>query len=276
MCLIAFAIGQHDDEPVRLASNRDEFFDRPTAPMHWWTLANGTRILAGRDLREGGTWLGLSDSGRVAMLTNVRSARAGTGARSRGDLVTAWLGSQETVTDWARSLDPQAYGGFNLVVGDWTGQQWHWLSNRAPTHPHTDDSPGLFQRALKPGVYGLSNASLNTPWPKSERLRSAVGQGVVGHTLDVLAQHQPALTDALPVTGVPPDTERALSSPFVHMPERAYGTRSSATLSIRRTLDAVGLPAWHAQVKEWTHELRPQHAWSALPPVCAEAHWRGA
>ena len=99
MCLIAFAIGTDPLEPVRLASNRDEYLDRPTAALHPWTLENGIRVLAGRDLREGGTWLGLSETGRIAMLTNVRSAGAATGDRSRGALVAGWLGSRTSHRD---------------------------------------------------------------------------------------------------------------------------------------------------------------------------------
>lgn len=266
MCLIAFAIGTDPLEPVRLASNRDEYLDRPTAALHPWTLENGIRVLAGRDLREGGTWLGLSETGRIAMLTNVRSAGAATGDRSRGALVAGWLGSEQPFDDWLSTLDVAAYGGFNLVVGDWAGEDWHWVSNRDPRTPHTDHCPGVFRRPLQPGVYALSNASLNTPWHKSERLRMALSDPNFSSAVDVLADPMPATPALLPDTGVPPEVEAALACPFVRMPSRGYGTRSSMTLCIRRDTRTASDPLT-ASLREWTHVAGSRHEWAAAPTV---------
>lgn len=260
MCLIAFALDADPGCPLLIAANRDEFLDRPTAALHRWTLADGTEIVAGRDLRDGGTWLGLNPQGRVAMLTNVRQSLAGPGSRSRGELVTRWLQGDVDEDRLADTIDPGAYGGFNLVVGDFHHHRWSWLSNRQPDVPHEPGAPVLHRKALGAGVYGLSNASLDTPWPKTQRLKRAVGEALAGlreptATDDwmlslacTLADSAPAETGELPHTGVPDDMERALSSPFVRMPERAYGTRSSMVVSARPA--ATG---WAVHMDEWTH-----------------------
>ncbi len=266
MCLIAFALNAAPGRPLLIAANRDEHLDRPTAPLHRWALPGGVEVVGGRDLREGGTWLGLSAQGRVAMLTNVRQATAHPGARSRGELVTRWL--QDPAGDaerFAAGLDAAAYAGFNLVVGDFHARRWSWLSNRRPDDPHAPDVPAtaLHQRALGDGVYGLSNASLDTPWPKTLRLKQAMHDalarpgaadlqdGWAAPLLQALFDDQPAPAADRPRTGVPADAERALSSPFVHMPQRGYGTRSSLLVSAR----ADDAPGWRVEVMEWTHEL---------------------
>lgn len=251
MCLIAFAIGLQPGLPLWLASNRDEVLDRPTQPLDRWRSDDGAEVLGGRDLRDGGTWLGISPAGRVAWLTNVREAVAARGARSRGELVTRWLQGRHDAAAFAADLDPGAYGGFNLVIGDLAGGHWCWIGNRHPQRPHAPQSPALFQRTLAPGLYGLSNASLDTPWPKTQRLRSALAASPAHD--EALAR---ALTDttrpaddALPRTGVPLEMERALASPFVQMPERGYGTRSSTLLRIES--DRHGLSA---RMDEWQHD----------------------
>lgn len=265
MCLIAFALHADAGCPLLIAANRDEFLDRPTEALHRWTLADGTDIVAGRDLRDGGTWLGLSPRGRVAMLTNVRQTQAGPGPRSRGELVTRWLqghGDEIDEDRLAATIDPGAYGGFNLVVGDFHRQRWTWLSNRHPDTPHEAGSGHLYRKALEAGVYGLSNASLDTPWPKTQRLKHAVVNALAGQhgrtTSDdwlepltrTLTDRTQADTPELPHTGVPDDMERALSSPFVHMPGRAYGTRSSLVVSARPDAGE----GWAVCMDEWTHD----------------------
>lgn len=261
MCLIAFALHADPACPLLIAANRDEFLDRPTAALHRWTLADGTSIVAGRDLRDGGTWLGLSPQGRVAMLTNVRQTQAGPGPRSRGELVTRWLQGDVDEDRLAAGIDPSAYGGFNLVVGDFHRARWSWLGNRDPDAPHAQRPPSLHRRALGAGVYGLSNASLDTPWPKTLRLKQALDDALVRlHERDgitdwlqplaqALTDSAPARARELPHTGVPDDMERALSSPFVQMADRGYGTRSSLVVSARPR--ATG---WDVQMDEWTHD----------------------
>lgn len=267
MCLIAFAIDAHAACPLLIAANRDEFFERPTASLHRWKLPEGTDVVAGRDLREGGTWLGVSAGGRVAMLTNVRDGQSGVGLRSRGELPTRWLAGN---LDWhglQASIDPAAYGGFNLVVGDLHQGHWAWLGNRHPARPHDAQANQLHTLRLKPGVYGLSNATLNTPWPKTRRLTQALQA-----SLDKAAEPEPgtpwwaglhrALVDDqkaadadLPQTGVDPALERQLSSPFVRMSERGYGTRSSLVVRVQPRNQAVG--SWWVSLDEWTHDHAP-------------------
>ena len=277
MCLIAFAIGAHADLPLLIAANRDEFFERPTAALSRWRLSDDTAVIAGRDLRSGGTWLGMNESGRVAMLTNVRSADLGPGRRSRGELPARWL---QPDTDWL-SLKAQTvpgdYGGFNLVVGDVRQGFWAWISNRDPAHPHLPvgaDRAHLHSQRLLPGVYGLSNAALDTPWPKTQALKEAVRSALTAPTAEqrqrilttALADPGRSPTDQLPCTGVPIDIEATLSSPFVDMRERGYGTLSSLTLSVAHASDSSD---WTADLLEWTHapSVGEVHRWTAAAPV---------
>lgn len=271
MCLIAFAIGTDPARPLLLAANRDEFFDRPTEPLHRWALPDGTGVVAGRDLRDGGTWLGVSEAGRVAMLTNVRSANPGPCRRSRGELTTRWL---QASTDWdglLAGIDPGDYGGFNLVIGDLGTGFWAWVGNRNPERPHDEQPAPLRHRHLPPGVYGLSNAALDTPWPKTRRLKAAL-EAALSDEDEALALLSLALSDpnqteigtALPRTGVSLELERALSSPFVDMSDRGYGTRSSLVLNVER--QAGG---WRADLSEWTHlpSATGPHRWNHRAPL---------
>jgi uncharacterized protein with NRDE domain len=267
MCLIAFAINAQAGQPLWVAANRDEQWGRDTAPLHRWALDDGTEVVGGRDLRDGGTWLGISPSGRVAMLTNVRQATLPSARLSRGTLVTQALQS-ESAHGLMAGLDPEAYGGFNLVWGNLNTGHWHWMSNRNPQPPHAEQRPALHHHPLGDGLYGLSNASLDTPWPKTLALKAALKAAMQArHEHEQLAQLAPVLTratpeneEALPITGVPIAMERALSSPFVHVPERGYGTRSTLWMRLRET------PAgWQADLDEWTHDpgaprpaLRPE------------------
>lgn len=252
MCLIALALGQSRDWPLVVASNRDEFFARPTLPLAQWTAAGGTPIVSGRDLEAGGTWLGATPQGRVALLTNVREPGGAPGARSRGGLPVAWLEGRMPAEDFVAGLEPQAYSGFNLVIGDMAGGAWHWMSNR--TAGPRGLGPGWQHRPLSPGLYGLSNAFLDTPWPKTLRLKQALGSALAG-SLDTallwqaLADPTPAPAHELPDTGVAPETERRLSSAWVRFPDGRYGTRASTLLTARAV--AGGL-AVRMQEKTWT------------------------
>jgi uncharacterized protein with NRDE domain len=269
MCLIAFAIGVDPARPLLLAANRDEFFERPTEPLHRWTLPDGTGVVAGRDLRDGGTRLGVSEAGRVAMLTNVRSANPGPGRRSRGELTTRWLSESTNWDQLLAGIDPADYGGFNLVVGDLNNGFWAWIGNRHPEQPHLDQSSSLHHRRLSPGVYGLSNAVLDTPWPKTLRLKQALntalacGVNAQAPLVAALADGDTRPSADLPGTGVPAEIERALSSPFVDMAERGYGTRSSLVVSVTRQG-----PEWRADLSEWTHTPAAQgpHRWNPAAP----------
>lgn len=258
MCLIAFALDALPGCPLLVAANRDEHFDRPTQPLHAWTLPNGTQVVAGRDLHAGGTWLGITPAGRVAMLTNVREAQLGNAPQSRGELVTAWLQGAGAWEDFAHGIEAARYSGFNLVLGDLAQHRWAWLSNRAG--PGVADAlalgEGLVGRALGPGVYGLSNAALDTPWPKTLKLKQALASVVSASAegledewrqplLASLLDRRQAGVEQLPHTGAPRVWEQALSSPFVDYGERRYGTRSSLLLAV---------DAGQAVLEEWTHD----------------------
>ncbi|HYR07921.1 MAG TPA: NRDE family protein [Longimicrobium sp.] len=227
MCLIALALDAHPSYPLVIAANRDEFYARPTAPAAWW--ADAPEVLAGRDLREGGTWMGVTRGGRVAAVTNYRDPGLAqkAGAPSRGALVADFLRGSVDAEAYAHRLAGRAaqYNGFNLLVGDESG--FFYLSNR---------TEGV--RRLEPGVYGLSNALLDTPWPKvlrakramADALDAAEGEGWDARLWEALADRVIAADDALPDTGVGSERERLLSPPFIRTD--VYGTRASTVLTI--------------------------------------------
>jgi uncharacterized protein with NRDE domain len=229
MCLIAFALDAHPAYRLVVAANRDEFYARPTAPAAWWGDAPG--VLAGRDLREGGTWMGVTRTGRFAAVTNYRDPGLAqkAGAPSRGALVADFLRGSGDAESYLRQLQERTteYNGFNLLAGDEGGL--FYLSNRAE---------GV--RRLEPGVYGLSNALLDTPWPKVLRARSAMadalavadGDGWDAMLWEALADRVIAADDSLPDTGVGAERERLLSPPFIRT--EVYGTRASTVLTIAR------------------------------------------
>lgn len=220
MCLITFAWQQHPDWPLILLANRDEFHARPAAPADFWEGVPG--LLAGRDLKEGGTWLGVRGS-RFAALTNVREPGRSQGSRSRGHLVGDFLQGELGAAEYAAQLmtGSDDYSGFNLILGDADGL-WY-VSNRI----HRPES-------LEPGVYGLSNATLDTPWPKllrvREGLRGALDQSDHGNWLSLLEDRFRPEDGQLPDTGVGLEMERLLASPFICSPH--YGTRASTLLML--------------------------------------------
>lgn len=265
MCLAAFALNAHPRFPLVIAANRDEFFARAAAPMAWWQ-AGDTELLAGRDLSAGGTWFGLTRAGRLALLTNVREpGRQLADAPSRGALVVDWLTATLDAPDFAATLKP-GYNGFNLVTADLLQDRWHWLSNRA-------DAP----LALAPGIHALSNAALDTPWPKTTGLKAALAAALRQATsaeqladdlLAALADATPAGDADLPDTGVGLARERLLSPRFVRMPDATrpdittYGTRCStvlvreahgATTLVERSITAQGrwLAPVHHRLAAW-------------------------
>lgn len=225
MCLILTAHRAVPGHVLVLACNRDEFFARPTEPANYWTDA--PHVLAGRDLEKGGTWMGVTRDGRWAAVTNYRDGtRPETGSRSRGELVARYLLEGSSAANYATAVASAGaeYHGFNLLVGDSEGV--HYVSNR-----------GARPRALEPGIYGLSNHLLDTPWPKVERgkreMKALFGGNPEDPTeplLALLADRRPAAADALPETGVSRDWEKLLSSVFICAP--GYGTRASSVLLI--------------------------------------------
>jgi uncharacterized protein with NRDE domain len=225
MCLLVFAWKVHPRYRLVMAANRDEFHDRPAAPLSAWQDAPA--ILAGRDLQSGGTWMGAARPGRYAVVTNFRELeRPAAGAPSRGALVRDFLAGTDAAADYCSGLrDAGAdYAGFNLLAGDIDAL--HYYSNRN----------GQSSRPLPAGVFGLSNHWLDSPWPKLLRSRSRLAELIAADHIapdglfELLADREPADLDEMPDTGLPPDWERALSSPFV-VHER-YGTRCSTVLLI--------------------------------------------
>ncbi|MDU9402039.1 NRDE family protein [Pseudomonas sp. zfem004] len=221
MCLIVFAWRPGTARPLIVAANRDEFHARPTQALGAWEDAPG--VYAGRDLEAGGTWLGVGPQGRFAALTNIRDPRQALGPRSRGELVAAFLQGELGVEAYLDSVASRSgqYSGFNLLVGD--AGQLGYLHAR-------DAAP----RLLEPGVYGLSNAGLDTPWPKLVKARSGLEKLLESaepeQLLSLLADGEPASDSELPETGVGLATERLLSSVFIA--SQNYGTRASTVLIV--------------------------------------------
>ena len=226
MCLLVVAWQTHPRYRLIVAGNRDEFHERPTAPVDWWSDAPD--VLAGRDLRAGGTWLGLSRSGRFGLVTNFREADGATraDAPSRGELVPAYLRDESGAAPYLEELQQRAaqYAGFNLLLGDATGL--HYYTNVGGTTP----------RVLGPGIYGLSNHRLDEPWPKLVRTRERFAAALhdsdpaPATLLDLLGDSTPAALDTAPDAGLPADLERALSAPFVR--HERYGTRCSTVVLV--------------------------------------------
>ena len=224
MCLITFAWRAHPQHELVLAANRDEFHHRPTAAANLWTDAPD--VFGCRDLSQGGSWLALSRRRRMAAVTNVRRmVPPDPNAPSRGALVADFIRGTQSAAEFARHLHGRAdaYAGFNLLLYD--GNALLYVSN----HPAFSVTP------LAPGVHGISNAALNTPWPKLCRLTDAMTHWLQAGNLPVdrlfanLADRQPAADTELPDTGVGLEMERFLSSPFILSP--AYGTRCSTVLT---------------------------------------------
>ena len=235
MCLLSLALDVHRRFPLVVAANRDEFFVRPAARMAWWTPeGSGPAILAGRDLLAGGTWWGLTAAGRLAMITNVRNpARNDPSAPSRGSIVPQWLSAHERPDQfWAR-VAMSGHNGFNLIAADFRKGECFAASN---VHGHPQQ--------LERGIYGLSNAHLDAPWPKVDALKSNMKQalasaGDVDHLAELLfaalSDRTEALDDLLPQTGVPLEMERQLSPAFIRTPDGRYGTRCSTLIISERT-----------------------------------------
>lgn len=234
MCLVAFALDRSRKFPLVVAANRDEYFERPTARLAWWTPEQGgPDILGGRDLSSGGTWLGLTTQGRLGLLTNVRDARRTfEDAPSRGQIVPNWLSAREPVDRFWMRTAISGYNGFNLVAADFKSGECFWVSNG-----------GIYPRRLERGVYGLSNAELDTPWPKVLTLKAKLIESLEQSTqvdelaaklFKALADRTEADGPKLPKTGVPQERERQLSAAFIRIPEQRYGTRTSTLIITER------------------------------------------
>jgi uncharacterized protein with NRDE domain len=226
MCLVAWNWQPQSETPLLLIGNRDEFYARPTQSLHWWSDGH---VLAGKDLQAGGTWLGVSRNGRLAVLTNFRDPhQMRTNPRSRGELVTSFLQHDMNAADFLNLLAAQVadYNPFNLLLFD--GQQLFGFESRKAT-----------PLVVASGIGAVSNADFETPWPKllrlTRRFQSLVESNTTGEAalLDVLQDRTLAPDDQLPNTGIGLDRERALSSPFVATTD--YGTRACSIVRVGRT-----------------------------------------
>lgn len=224
MCLVAFAWKSHPRWRLVLAGNRDEFHGRPTAPLAAWP---GTGILAGRDLRSGGTWVGLGRAGRMAVITNVRDGLPPAfNGPSRGAIPVEFLAGDHFAAAHARGLAGIAsdYAPFNLVLAD------------ADACAYVGNHPAGGAHDVGPGVHGLSNGAFDAPWPKTRRLRDALQAWIeAGHDdpdplWQALAEERIAADADLPDTGVGLALERRLSAAFIR--GKDYGTRASTIILV--------------------------------------------
>lgn len=225
MCLIAWNWQPDSDTPLLLLANRDEFYARPTEPLRWW---DGGKVLAGKDLQAGGTWLGVGRNGYLAAITNFRLPAIDPGTRpSRGTLVADFLRGDQDSAGYLAALAQRAddYSPFNLIVFD--GLQFMGMESRSKR-----------VHSIASGIGAVSNADFDTPWPKLLRLKAGLqAQCLARHTemselLPLLKD--PSLPDdsALPRTGISLELERALSATFVHSAN--YGTRACSIVKLQR------------------------------------------
>ncbi len=224
MCLIVFSFQNHEKYPLILAGNRDEFYKRPTKQAEFWE--EKPDILAGKDLEKGGTWLGVNRGGNFAFLTNYRDINnIKDNADSRGDIVISYLESNLNVTQFIRDLDQNAlnYNGFNLLAGN-VNQLFHY-SNKTRQYAE-----------VKPGIHGISNALLNTSWPKTDFAKTEFSKIIADSDPDVdalfrlLQNRKRYPPELLPETGLSEKMEIAVSSAFIETED--YGTRCSTLLFI--------------------------------------------
>ncbi len=268
MCLVLIAKTVRSDCPLILAANRDEFFERPTASARFWP--EDPDVLAGWDKRSGGTWGGVSRSGRLAFLTNIRDPRGfRPSAASRGHLVRSFLQREESIPAFIHKLiaSAHAYNGFNLIFG--SGAELFWFASR-----------GKRLCRLAPGIHALSNGLLNEPWPKAVRGARGLGRLLQrpeppceDELFALLADTRQAPEEDLPHTGIGMEWERFLSSMFIR--GGIYGTRSQTVVllgaeggmrfverSFSREDHARGAP----QVRS-----APQAEYEIIPPSVPEA-----
>lgn len=226
MCLIVFAYDHHPEYNLIFAANRDEFYQRPTQPAHFWDT--DPEILAGKDLSAGGTWLGINRKGQFAALTNYRDLSiVRQDPPSRGEIVVEYLTQEKDSKSYLKELQDRAhrYMGFNVLAGE-PGRLYHYSNKQ----PHI--SP------VGAGIHGLSNHLLDTPWPKVKRAKSRLKTLIQSRSLseealfEILRDDRPADKDGLPDTGIPEELEKQVSPIFIQTDN--YGTRSSTVLLINK------------------------------------------
>lgn len=225
MCLIVFAWDVHPKYKLVLAANRDEFYQRPSAPAAFWE--DHRELLGGRDLQAGGTWMAANTVGKFAAVTNYRDlSNIKANARSRGELATHYLQGDEQPIDYVKSIHPRAadYNGFNLLTAD-----FHRMVHYSNYERKINE--------LAPGVYGLSNALLDTPWPKVEKAKSMFQEVLAQEfshedLISMMGDQAIAEDQVLPDTGLSKEMEKALSAMCIRTPD--YGTCCSTVLTMDR------------------------------------------
>lgn len=231
MCLIFFSLNQHPTYKLIVAANRDEFYERRTAPADYWT--DHPDLLAGRDLEAQGTWLGMTTTGKLSLLTNYRDPKnIDPRAPSRGKLVSDFLTGNEFPDAYLSTLEPHAhrYNGFNLIVGN-TNELWY-LSNYANG-----------RKKLTAGFFGLSNHLLDSAWPKVERgkdkLKPLFEKSLLQpeELFEVMYDDKRAADEKLPDTGIGLERERALSSMFIKT--NNYGSRCTTVILVDKNNHAL-------------------------------------
>ena len=225
MCIIAVAYRIHPSYPVIIAANRDEFYSRPTAPLHFWD--DKPDILAGRDLQSHGTWLGVNKQGKIAAVTNYRDPESqGDAGISRGRLVSDYLAENSSPVAYLEKIAAQKdqYNGFNLVAG--TVDSLFWYSNR-----------GGGIKKITQGIHAISNHLLNTSWPKVEKIKQGMADIISDNkaidreiVFGLLKDRSIPPDELLPDTGIEKSWERVLSPVFIA--SETYGTRCSSLITI--------------------------------------------
>ncbi|XP_076956447.1 uncharacterized protein LOC143631632 [Bidens hawaiensis] len=268
MCITVFVWQAHPVYPLVLLSNRDEFLDRPTQTLTWW---EGGQILGGRDVTAGGTWLASSRDGRMGLITNVRELNSiSAAAKSRGDLPVRFLQSNKKPMEFAEEVANEAdqYNGFNLLLADILSNNMVYVTNRLK-------GDKCYMTTVEPGVHVLSNASLDTPWPKAQRLKQGFkdllnqygeGEIPIKEMVDTLMVNT-VKDDISMLPGIyTPEFEYQLSSIFVKTvyTERAYGTRSMSALAVKVNGEVLfyekhlGNDLWKEQTESYVIEKKEQ------------------
>ena len=247
MCLILTSWQSHPQYPLVVLANRDEFYERPTDPMHWWD--EHPHIVAGRDRADvngsSGTWMGFTKTGKFAALTNVRApSEKNPESRTRGEIAAEFLKGCQTPEEFMNDSEKKfhRYNGFNFLSADLSLEKpaLHWLSNRVLMGDKLRPRKVMNPQRLNPGIYGLSNAMLDTPWPKVQHRVGAFAQMLAMDTGDFKKSEQyirimqdltQAPDDYLPQTGVSYEWEKVLSSTFIKTEH--YGTRSITLIRVK-------------------------------------------
>jgi uncharacterized protein with NRDE domain len=235
---------------LTLASNRDEYYQRPTQNAHFWE--DSPHIFGGRDLKMKGSWLALSKNGRLAAVTNYREPNNSEYDRSRGEIPASFLDASESAIQFARSLPKSEYAGFNALLFD--GKELVYCHNRG------EENNDL---TLAPGQYGLSNHLLDTPWPKVRKTKPALKlsqqepsrNSAANILLNTLGNNEHASREELPITGIAPEIELMLSPAFIVSP--GYGTRTSSIVILEQVQNKPTLQAyfWERLYREGTTEF---------------------